>query len=129
MGDGERTPATESTLLGEAQPDPKGLKPGALLAGRYRLVRFIAKGGMGEVYEAEDLALGEHVALKTIRRDGVSPKLLDRFMREIQLAVATPLRPTGASSRARCAGLGRKAGSVQGWLRSSGDLAGHGPCL
>jgi serine/threonine protein kinase len=39
--------------------------PGELVAGRYRIERFIAKGGMGEVYEAFDTALEDNVALKT----------------------------------------------------------------
>src|SRR5580658_1922110 len=43
------------------------LSTGIELAGRFRVLRFIAAGGMGDVYEAEDLELHEHVALKTIR--------------------------------------------------------------
>ena len=39
---------------------------GEIIAGRYRMVLFIAEGGMGEVYEAEDLELRERVALKTV---------------------------------------------------------------
>jgi hypothetical protein len=42
------------------------LIPGVLLANRYRITRFIARGGMGEVYEASDLMLGERIALKTL---------------------------------------------------------------
>src|ERR1700721_285762 len=42
---------------------------GERLAGRFRIVRFVARGGMGEVYEAEDTELNERVALKTIRFD------------------------------------------------------------
>jgi len=61
--------------------------PGQVLAGRYRVVRFIAQGGIGEVYEATDLELGEGVALKTLRpefaRDEPS---VERFKREVQLA-------------------------------------------
>jgi eukaryotic-like serine/threonine-protein kinase len=61
--------------------------PGSVVAGRYRVVRFLARGGMGEVYEAEDLELKERVALKTVRpeiaRDEV---MLERFRREIQLS-------------------------------------------
>ena len=35
-------------------------QPGALVAdGRFRVVRFLAQGGMGEVYEPDDLQLGE----------------------------------------------------------------------
>jgi serine/threonine protein kinase len=40
--------------------------PGDKLSGRYRIVRFIARGGMGEVYEAYDLILNSRLALKTL---------------------------------------------------------------
>src|SRR5271170_250712 len=38
--------------------------PGTVLAGRYRIVALLGKGGMGEVYRAEDLTLEQQVALK-----------------------------------------------------------------
>ena len=41
-------------------------RPGEVVAYRFRIVRFLARGGMGELYEAEDLELHERVALKTI---------------------------------------------------------------
>ena len=42
-------------------------EPGKTIAGRFAVVRFIARGGMGEVYEVEDRFLqGVHVALKVI---------------------------------------------------------------
>jgi tetratricopeptide (TPR) repeat protein/TolB-like protein/tRNA A-37 threonylcarbamoyl transferase component Bud32 len=64
------------------------LLAGQVLAGRFRIVRRIAQGGMGEVWEAEDLELfGERVAVKTIRpeiaRDAWA---VSRFRREIQLS-------------------------------------------
>lgn len=60
---------------------------GELVAGRFRILRFIAEGGMGEVYAAEDLELNETVALKTIRPLLASDeKVLDRFKQEILLA-------------------------------------------
>ncbi|WP_394848192.1 protein kinase [Pendulispora brunnea] len=40
-----------------------------LIAFRYRIVRAIARGGMGEVYEAEDLELRQRIALKVLRRE------------------------------------------------------------
>lgn len=63
------------------------LAPGQLLAGRFRILRFLASGGMGDVYQAEDTQLGERVALKTIRTEVAgNPRMLARFKTEIQLA-------------------------------------------
>src|ERR1700732_3413989 len=61
-------------------------QPGELVLGRFRIIRPIGKGGMGEVYEAEDLQLGI-VALKTIR-NGIasSSDAFERFRQEVQLA-------------------------------------------
>jgi tetratricopeptide (TPR) repeat protein/TolB-like protein len=57
-----------------------------VIAGRFRIIRYIAEGGMGTVYEAEDLTLGDRVALKTIRPDIASdPNGVERFKREIWL--------------------------------------------
>lgn len=60
--------------------------PGELVAGRYRIERFVAEGGMGEVYAAADLELGGEVALKTIRPMlARNEEILARFKQEIQL--------------------------------------------
>ncbi len=70
-------------------PTPAGrLMPGQILNGRFVIVRFIAKGGMGEVYEAEDPFLQSvHVALKTILPHmACDPALQQRFEREVLLA-------------------------------------------
>lgn len=64
--------------------DAQLLRPGQILAGRYRIIRPIGAGGMGEVYQAEDLDLGATIAIKTMRLDGAAE--LVRFKREIQLA-------------------------------------------
>ncbi len=57
------------------------------MAERFRITRFIARGGMGEVYEAEDIELHERVALKCIRSELLDDaKSLDRFKREVHLA-------------------------------------------
>src|SRR5262245_911625 len=62
-------------------------RPDEVVASRYRIVRFVARGGMGEVYEVLDLELGVRVALKTVRPDpGAGSHPAERFKREIQLA-------------------------------------------
>ena len=62
-------------------------RPGDLLCSRFRVVRFIARGGMGELFEAEDTTLGEHVALKTVRPEiAADARASQRFRREVQLA-------------------------------------------
>jgi serine/threonine-protein kinase len=61
--------------------------PGEMLADRYRIVGLLGKGGMGEVYRADDLKLGQPVALKFLPdhllTDGAA---LARFHREVRVA-------------------------------------------
>ena len=67
--------------------DEPSFHPAQLVAGRFRIVHFLARGGMGEVYEAEDLRLKERVALKAIRQETArDPSAMVRFERELRLA-------------------------------------------
>ena len=60
--------------------------PDQVILDRFRIVRSIGTGGMGEVYEAVDLQLGT-IALKTIRQDIASSRdAFERFRQEVQLA-------------------------------------------
>ena len=61
--------------------------PGELVAERYTVIRFVDRGGLGEVYEVESRELGEHQALKLLRPERTDDdNVTDRFRREIQIA-------------------------------------------
>jgi serine/threonine-protein kinase len=89
------SPAGDATITDAhlASPSPGAarsshdLREGDILAGRYRIARFIAGGGMGEVYQADDALLRESVAVKLLRPELVrKPAAQDRFAEEIRLA-------------------------------------------
>jgi serine/threonine protein kinase len=71
----------------DERPSVTTLKTGAVLAGRYEIRRFVARGGMGEVYEVRDNLLSSTLALKTL-----APTVLDdgravaRLKEEVLLA-------------------------------------------
>jgi serine/threonine-protein kinase len=61
--------------------------PGTLVAGRYRVIGLIGRGGMGEVYRATDLTLAQSVALKFLPEDAAAnERLLERFHNEVRIA-------------------------------------------
>jgi serine/threonine protein kinase len=59
-------PAGLRSPLVEAAATEGRLPLGSLLAGRYRIDRLLGRGGMGEVYCADDLELGQRVAIKLL---------------------------------------------------------------
>jgi eukaryotic-like serine/threonine-protein kinase len=71
----------------EKPPEVHPLEAGEVLANRFRIVRLLGNGGMGDVYEAQDQDVGEPIALKVVRpvyKD--SPEVSARLRRELQLA-------------------------------------------
>jgi len=61
--------------------------PGTVLAGRYRISGLLGRGGMGEVYRATDLSLGQPVALKFLPESLASDdRALARFYNEVRIA-------------------------------------------
>ena len=72
-----------------ASPGSSGPPPMMPFAfGNYRIERLLGKGGMGAVYEAEDLVSGRRVALKALGHSLDSPDTRKRFLREGRLAAS-----------------------------------------
>src|SRR5437773_1430697 len=82
------SPARETGLADSPDPyDQSRFLPGAVVAGRYRIVGLVGRGGMGEVYRADDLKLSQPVALKFLPEHLLSDgAALARFHREVRVA-------------------------------------------
>lgn len=66
---------------------PRTLVEGEIVANRYRILRFVARGGMGEVYEAVDSVLEQRLALKTLVLTAIDrEEAVARFLDEVRIA-------------------------------------------
>ncbi|HVY41246.1 MAG TPA: serine/threonine-protein kinase [Polyangia bacterium] len=68
---------------------PDARRVGEIVAGKYRIVRLLARGGMGVVYEAQHTVVRRRFAIKFLRRDLAERReILTRFQREAEAAGA-----------------------------------------
>jgi len=80
--------STSGWLSSSGSIDHGRFAPGAVLDGRYRVIGLLGRGGMGEVYRADDLKLGQPVALKFLPSDVErDPSRLDRFLNEVRTSL------------------------------------------
>jgi hypothetical protein len=86
LGLASQLAATSSLPASPANSGPPPVMP--FQFGEYRIERLLGKGGMGAVYEAEDLTSGRRVALKALGHSLDSPDTRRRFLREGRLAAS-----------------------------------------
>src|SRR5690349_11634000 len=79
-------PISTSTPISNPTADEGRFLPGTLVAGRYRVIALLGRGGMGEVYRATDLTLAQPVALKFLPNAAENHRLLERCHSEVRIA-------------------------------------------
>ncbi|HZF55004.1 MAG TPA: hypothetical protein VE093_40415 [Polyangiaceae bacterium] len=74
--------------VGSASSVAAAVRPGEVLAGKYRVERVLGAGGMGVVAAAEHIDLHERVAIKLMLPEALeNPEAVERFLREARAAV------------------------------------------
>lgn len=79
-------PPKHSSFTPTSDSSGERFAPGTLIAERYRIISLLGRGGMGEVFRADDLTLGQPVALKFLPESMIDRSMLERFRNEVRIA-------------------------------------------
>lgn len=92
-------PGSRQTATQSYEPEPPSFAPGTALGDEFRIVSFLGRGGMGEVYLGEQVRLKRRVAIKVVspacaRLTGA----LKRFEKELETLAQVPPDPHVATA-------------------------------